>query len=107
LRTEPPAFAAQVEAILAMTDEVRFELANVTAPTLVLVGSQDILTPLADAEELAERIPGAELVVLHGAAHGLMVEAANAFNREVGAFLDRQLDQNGYELPDVLPTAGA
>ena len=32
-------------------------LPTVTAPTLVLVGSQDILTPQADAEEIVELIP--------------------------------------------------
>ena len=41
----------------------------------------------AHAEELAERIPGARLEVLAGAAHGLMVEAPNAFNDAVLRFL--------------------
>jgi 3-oxoadipate enol-lactonase len=53
------------------------------------VGTQDILTPLADSEELAETIPGAELSIIPGAAHGLMIEAANAFNDRVLEFLDR------------------
>lgn len=81
-------FAAQVDAILALDDDVRFELSDVTAPTLVLVGSQDILTPVGDAEEVASLIPGAELVVLAGAAHGFMFEHAGRFNREVLRFLD-------------------
>ena len=42
---------------------------------------------MGDAEELAERIPGARLEVLAGAAHGLMVEAPNAFNDAVLRFL--------------------
>ena len=85
----PAAFAAQVGAILSMDDAMRDELATITAPTLVVVGTQDILTPLGDSEELAERIPGAELAVIPGAAHGVMVEQAGAFNRIVGDFLDR------------------
>ena len=83
------AFAAQARAITAMSDDVRDELRFVTAPTLVIVGTQDILTPLPDSEELAERIAGAELSIVPGAAHGLMLEAANAFNERVLAFLDR------------------
>ena len=58
-------------------------------PTLVIVGNQDILTPRGDSEELADTIPTAELVVISGAAHGLMIEHATTFNRVLGDFLDR------------------
>jgi 3-oxoadipate enol-lactonase len=83
------AFAAQARAIVAMSDDVRDELVRIEVPTLVIVGTQDILTPLPDSEELAELIPGAELSIISGAAHGVMLEAANAFNERVLAFLDR------------------
>lgn len=83
------AFAAQARAILAFPDEIRDELRSVTAPTMVIVGSQDILTPLADSEALCELIPHAELHVIGGAAHGLMVEHAGTFNDKVLGFLDR------------------
>lgn len=82
-------FAAQVQAILDAPDELRFELRHVRVPALVITGSQDALTPIGDAEELAEMIPYAQLVELRGAAHGLMVEAPNAFNDAVLDFLDR------------------
>ena len=65
---------AQVRAILDMDDVLRAELGGLDVPTLVLVGSQDILTPMGDSEELAEEIPGAELAVIRGAAHGFMLE---------------------------------
>ena len=58
-------------------------------PTLVLVGNQDILTPRGDSEDLADRIPTAELVVISGAAHGFMVEHATTFNRVLLEFLGR------------------
>lgn len=83
------AFIAQIRAILAMDDRMRDELAGVGAPTLVIVGSQDILTPQADSEEIAEHVPDAELAIVRGGAHGFMVEAAPAFNRAVGEFLER------------------
>ena len=86
-------FAAQVQAILDAPDELRFELGSVACPTLVVVGSQDILTPVGDSEELVELIPGARMEVVSGAAHGVMVEAPLGFNRTVLAFLDEQTGQ--------------
>jgi 3-oxoadipate enol-lactonase len=89
LQQAPPEnFAAQVHAILAASDELRFELTSVRAPTLVITGSQDLLTPLGDAEELAELITTARLLEVRGVGHALMVEAPNAFNRAVAGFLD-------------------
>ncbi len=82
-------FVAQVRAILSADESLASELSNFTKPTLVIVGNQDILTPRGDSEELAERIPTAELVVLSGAAHGLMVEHASTFNRVLLDFRGR------------------
>jgi 3-oxoadipate enol-lactonase len=87
VQTKPLAFAAQIDAILAMSDDMRSDLHNITAPTLVITGSQDTLTPLGDAEELAELITTSRLYVLRGAAHGLMAETPNAFNDAVLRFL--------------------
>ena len=83
------AFASQVRAILDAPEELADALGALAVPTLVVVGTQDILTPRGDSEELAERIPGAELVVISGAAHGLMIEHATTFNRVVLEFLSR------------------
>lgn len=83
------AFVAQVRAILATDESLADRLAEITVPALVIVGNQDILTPRGDSEELAERLPNSELVVISGAAHGLMVEHATTFNRVLLDFLDR------------------
>ena len=96
------AFAAQARAILAFPDEIRDELRSVTAPTMVIVGSQDILTPLADSEELCELIPHAELHVIGGAAHGLMVEHAGTFNERVLGFLDRVTTAQAAPAPEAV-----
>ena len=82
-------FVSQVNAILDMDDSLRELLHTVDVPTLVLVGSQDILTPQADAEEIAELIPDAELAIVQGGAHGFMVENFWEFNRLVLEFLAR------------------
>ena len=89
LQCPPHVFAAQVGAILSADEGLARDLAKIVVPTLVVVGNQDILTPRGDAEELADRIPGAELVVIAGAAHGLTVEHAATFNRIVVEFLGR------------------
>jgi pimeloyl-ACP methyl ester carboxylesterase len=83
------AFAAQVAAIRAADTSLADQLGSIEVPTMVIVGNQDILTPRGDSEELAERIPTAELVVISGAAHGLMIEHATTFNRVLGEFLGR------------------
>lgn len=88
----PHGFAAQARAILAMDDALADELGEVRAPTLVTVGSQDILTPRGDSVELAERIPSAELVIIRGGAHLVQAEHAGAFNRVVRAHLDAHSD---------------
>jgi 3-oxoadipate enol-lactonase len=89
LARPPHAFVAQVAAILEVDDAQADQLSTIERPTLVLVGNQDILTPRGDSEELAERIPTAELVVISGAAHGFMVEHGSTFNRVMLDFLRR------------------
>ena len=83
------AFVAQVHAILDVDETVADQLEQVDIPTLVMVGNQDILTPRGDSEEIADRMPNAELVVISGAAHGFMVEHASTFNRVLMEFLAR------------------
>jgi 3-oxoadipate enol-lactonase len=87
LQTKPDSFVKQVRAILAMSDDMRDELVHITAPTLVITGTQDSLTPVGDAEELNELIVGSKLVLVSGAAHGIMAETPNAFNRSVLEFI--------------------
>ena len=82
-------FVSQIDAILNTREDLVDQLSTITAPTMIIVGNQDILTPRGDSEEIAERIPNAELVVISGAAHGLMMEHASTFNRILIEFLQR------------------
>ena len=59
----------------------------IAAPTLVVVGDQDILTPAAAARELAEGIRGARLQVLEGGGHLALFEREAAFTDALLAFL--------------------
>lgn len=85
----PAPFVSQVQALLSSDDSLHESLSAITAPTLIIVGNQDILTPRGDSEEIAERIPNSELVVISGAAHGLMIEHSRTFNRVLIEFLQR------------------
>lgn len=68
-------------------------LANVTAPTLVLHGDEDWLTPLdcgpdgAGARKIHEGIAGSELFILEGCGHGVLFERADEAVAKVIDFL--------------------
>lgn len=82
-------FSSQVQALLATDDSLSSLLTEITCPTMVVVGNQDVLTPRADAEEIANLIPTAELVIISGAAHGVHIEHARTLNRLLLDFLRR------------------
>ncbi|QSJ20834.1 alpha/beta hydrolase [Nostoc sp. UHCC 0702] len=53
-------------------------LKDINCPTLVMVGKQDILTPVKFSQQLQQSIPNAELVVLNHGGHGFLVESPDA-----------------------------
>ena len=65
-------------------------LGAITAPTLVVVGEQDLLTPPWQAKAVADAIPGAryELMTGPGSSHGLHIERPDDLLKIVGGFLD-------------------
>lgn len=64
---EPEPYAAQLAASLGHDTYDR--LASITAPTIVVHGTDDVMVPPANGRVLAERIPHAQLIELPGAAH--------------------------------------
>ena len=50
-------------------------LASIRVPTLIAVGREDRITPLAQHEEMARRVPAAELVVFERCGHLAPLEA--------------------------------
>jgi pimeloyl-ACP methyl ester carboxylesterase len=78
-------FTRQCDACLA--HDTLDRLREIRKPTLVLCGRNDALTPPKFHRELADEIRDARLVTFAYAAHLVMVEAAEAFNRTVIEFL--------------------
>jgi pimeloyl-ACP methyl ester carboxylesterase len=80
-------FVGQVQALLAAPEGERDRFGDIAVPTLIVAGSEDVLTTPDDAAEVASMIPAARVVTLKGAGHCLMVEAAPVFNSLVLEFL--------------------
>jgi pimeloyl-ACP methyl ester carboxylesterase len=62
-------------------------LSNITQPTLVIVGTDDIWTPAANSLMIVEKIPAAWLVQIRDAGHGLMYQFPDKFSKAVSTFL--------------------
>lgn len=54
-------------------------LENITAPTVVLQGTEDPIVPVASAEDIVARVPGAELRLIPGLGHFIPVELVPVF----------------------------
>ena len=62
---------------------------EITCPTLIVWGRNDQVLPLPQENEgVIDGFPQGRLVVLSSCGHWPQVEQAEAFNREVGAFLE-------------------
>ncbi len=67
--------------------DVMARLGEIAAPTLVVSGSEDRMTPPKFSQFLADNIPHAQLEILPHAGHYPMVEQADAFNKRLEDFL--------------------
>ena len=87
LSHDPAGLAASLRAAgLGAMVPLHGRLAEITAPTLVIVGAQDPVRERAAA--VAAGVPGARLAVTEGAAHAPHLEAPDAFCQLVLDFLE-------------------
>lgn len=86
-RLHKESYIKSIEASVMM--DVRSDLGAIKAPTMVVVGSEDRLTTVEMAKELAAEIPGAELTVIDDAGHLVNIERPAEFNAAVLGFLKR------------------
>jgi 3-oxoadipate enol-lactonase len=70
----------------AMVHDIRAQLPAITAPTLVVVGEDDVLTPPQLARDIVAAVPGAQLRVMDRLGHAAALEQPEAFSRIVTAF---------------------
>jgi pimeloyl-ACP methyl ester carboxylesterase len=68
--------------------DIRDRLHEITAPTLVIGGSNDRMTPLHYSEYLRDHIPGAELVVIEGGGHLMALEDPEQVSTAVERWLN-------------------
>jgi pimeloyl-ACP methyl ester carboxylesterase len=76
---------------LPMDPPAAGRLGEIRAPTLVIVGDEDIPPILRTADYIAAHISGAREVVMHGTAHAPNMEKPEEFNRIVLDFLGEHL----------------
>ena len=84
--TKPAGAAAALRGMAVRRDQTDM-LARVLAPALVIVGSEDAITPPSDAELLHHEIRGSRLVRIEGAGHVSNIEQPASFNRALTDFL--------------------
>jgi pimeloyl-ACP methyl ester carboxylesterase len=86
--TQADALAAGLEAMRDRPDR-RDELPRVPCPTLIVVGTDDLVTPPSEAAAMATAIPNAVLMELPGVGHLTNLEAPAPFAQAVAGFLGR------------------
>ncbi len=81
--------ATVIAAIRALRDrpDRTPELGSIKVPTLLVVGSEDVLSPPAEAEDMAARISQARVVLIPGAGHLSNLENPDAFRAALMGFL--------------------
>ena len=63
------------------------QLQNISIPTLIITGTEDVAVPAANSLILVKRIPGAWIAQIKGAGHGLMYQYPEEFTEIVKTFL--------------------
>lgn len=86
VETTPEGAAAALRGMAQRQDHTSF-LSRIIAPTLIIVGSEDTLTPLDDAEMMHREIGGSRMEVIKGAGHVSNIENPEQFNQALVSFL--------------------
>ena len=88
LKTSPQGISDGLHGIATRQDATPL-LREITVPTLVVCGEEDVITPRAEAEILQRGIKGAELVMIPKSGHLPSMETPEAFNAALSGFLSR------------------
>src|SRR5215213_6185930 len=86
LKTKPDGAAAALRGMAEREDQTEL-LPKISVPTLIVVGAEDAITPVADSEKMHHGIAGSSLIVLDHAGHVSNVERTQQFNDTLLHFL--------------------
>jgi pimeloyl-ACP methyl ester carboxylesterase len=98
-KTPPHVAAACFDALVKA--DLRKRLKELKAPTAVLHGRHDALTPLSQAESLAKSIKGAKLIVFDASGHAPPLEEPDAFNAALADLLAPFSIRGGLSVPSA------
>ncbi len=90
LKTNPQGGAAALRGMAQRRDQTAF-LSRVVCPALIVVGREDMITPLPEAELMHREIGGSRLKVIEDAGHVSNMEQPETFNGALTRFL-RELE---------------
>jgi len=88
LQTKPEGAAAALRGMAEREDQTAL-LPKISVPTLILVGAEDAITPVADSEKMHHAIDNSRLVILDHAGHVSNLERTQQFNDELLHFLSQ------------------
>jgi len=89
-RSATEGIVGAVEAMMARPDRTS-DLPRISCPTLVIVGEEDVVTPVADAVAMQNQIARSRLVILPEAGHLSNLEVPDNFTLALGDFLSSNL----------------
>lgn len=88
LKTKPQGAASALLGMAEREDLSEF-ISSIGVPTMILVGREDAITPVADSEKMQSKIAPSRLVVIENAGHVSNLEQTEQFNFALLRFLDR------------------
>ncbi len=78
-----------VNGVIDRAPIARWELAQIRAPTLVIVGDEDVATRIEKSEAIVAAISGSKLTIVPRAGHSSTVEEPHEVTRCIQTFLER------------------
>jgi pimeloyl-ACP methyl ester carboxylesterase len=90
LANSTEAIAGAVRALMTRPDSTAL-LSTIHIPTLIIVGSEDTITPPAAAEAMRNAVAGSELVQIPGAGHLANLEQPELFDAALARFLSHRV----------------
>lgn len=85
MSNDPVCYAGHCQALL--DGSAKAEQPHIKCPMLILVGDQDVVTPLANARAIAAAVPTAKICIVPATAHLTMSERPDLFNALVLEFM--------------------